>query len=151
MTKTHRPLSLRTGRVRWDDSLLRSSVLSNIRIRKCQQCSCTVSPSCVGQMTVQCSSRYGLFADSSTPPYPPKCCRTRGLSPKTLTQLPHLLLNQICGRKKRRDVSEQGESNAASGNAVITAGPIITRSGMLHFTIRVTVSIPLHLIGCMSF
>ncbi|XP_076130805.1 zona pellucida-like domain-containing protein 1a isoform X2 [Alosa pseudoharengus] len=38
------------------------------------------------------------------------------------------MLMPICGRKKRRDVSEQGESNAASGNAVITAGPIITRS-----------------------
>lgn len=31
--------------------------------------------------------------------------------------------------RKRRDVSESTESHAVSGNAVITAGPIITRSG----------------------
>lgn len=31
--------------------------------------------------------------------------------------------------RKKRDVSESMESHAVSGNAVITAGPIITRSG----------------------
>lgn len=36
---------------------------------------------------------------------------------------------QICGSRKRRDVSEEKETNTASGNAVLTAGPIITRSG----------------------
>ncbi|KAF1379012.1 hypothetical protein PFLUV_G00196660 [Perca fluviatilis] len=35
---------------------------------------------------------------------------------------------EICGSRKKRDVSEGKESNAASGNAVLTAGPIITRS-----------------------
>ncbi|KAI9516418.1 Zona pellucida-like domain-containing protein 1 [Dissostichus eleginoides] len=38
------------------------------------------------------------------------------------------MLMPICGSRKRRDVSEGGESSAASGNAVLTAGPIITRS-----------------------
>uniref|UniRef100_A0A3Q1IQA4 Zona pellucida-like domain-containing protein 1 n=1 Tax=Anabas testudineus TaxID=64144 RepID=A0A3Q1IQA4_ANATE len=38
------------------------------------------------------------------------------------------MLMPICGSRKRRDVSEGKESNAASGNAVLTAGPIITRS-----------------------
>lgn len=37
---------------------------------------------------------------------------------------------QICGRRRRRDEVERLDSQpAASGNAVITAGPIITRSG----------------------
>uniref|UniRef100_A0A3B1IJS2 Zona pellucida-like domain-containing protein 1 n=1 Tax=Astyanax mexicanus TaxID=7994 RepID=A0A3B1IJS2_ASTMX len=38
------------------------------------------------------------------------------------------MLMPICGKRKRRDVTEHSDSNAASGNAVITAGPIITRS-----------------------
>ncbi|KAK5918763.1 hypothetical protein CgunFtcFv8_003498 [Champsocephalus gunnari] len=38
------------------------------------------------------------------------------------------MLMPICGSRKRRDVSEGGGSSAASGNAVLTAGPIITRS-----------------------
>ncbi|KAI3373121.1 hypothetical protein L3Q82_006360 [Scortum barcoo] len=38
------------------------------------------------------------------------------------------MLIPICGSRKKRDVSEGKESNAASGNAVLTAGPIITRS-----------------------
>lgn len=38
---------------------------------------------------------------------------------------------QICGRRRRRDgEGSLGSLPAASGNAVITAGPIITRSGM---------------------
>lgn len=38
---------------------------------------------------------------------------------------------QICGRRRRRDEGESLDSPpVASGNAVITAGPIITRSGM---------------------
>lgn len=37
-------------------------------------------------------------------------------------------LMSICGSRKKRDVSEGKESNIASGNAVLTAGPIITRS-----------------------
>jgi len=38
---------------------------------------------------------------------------------------------QICGRRRRRDGEQSLNSQpAASGNAVITAGPIITRSGM---------------------
>ncbi|XP_070773922.1 zona pellucida-like domain-containing protein 1a [Enoplosus armatus] len=38
------------------------------------------------------------------------------------------MLMPICGSRKKRDVSEGKESNPASGNAVLTAGPIITRS-----------------------
>ncbi|XP_072301687.1 zona pellucida-like domain-containing protein 1a isoform X2 [Eucyclogobius newberryi] len=38
------------------------------------------------------------------------------------------MLMPICGSRKKRDVSEEKESNGASGNAVLTAGPIITRS-----------------------
>ncbi|XP_078122193.1 zona pellucida-like domain-containing protein 1a isoform X2 [Sander vitreus] len=38
------------------------------------------------------------------------------------------MLMPICGSRKKRDVSEGKESNTASGNAVLTAGPIITRS-----------------------
>ncbi|KAF4082010.1 hypothetical protein AMELA_G00146820 [Ameiurus melas] len=38
------------------------------------------------------------------------------------------MLVPICGMRKKRDVSESTESHAVSGNAVITAGPIITRS-----------------------
>ncbi|XP_019135003.1 zona pellucida-like domain-containing protein 1a isoform X1 [Larimichthys crocea] len=38
------------------------------------------------------------------------------------------MLMPICGSRKKRDVSEGKESNGASGNAVLTAGPIITRS-----------------------
>ncbi|KAK7904301.1 hypothetical protein WMY93_016908 [Mugilogobius chulae] len=38
------------------------------------------------------------------------------------------MLMPICGSRKKRDVSEGKESNVASGNAVLTAGPIITRS-----------------------
>ncbi|XP_078142911.1 zona pellucida-like domain-containing protein 1a isoform X1 [Centroberyx gerrardi] len=38
------------------------------------------------------------------------------------------MLMPICGSRKKRDVSEGKESTGASGNAVITAGPIITRS-----------------------
>lgn len=50
-----------------------------------------------------------------------------------LNQDVYVMLNgQICGRRRRR--REETESLAsppvASGNAVISAGPIITRSGM---------------------
>ncbi|KAK2823461.1 hypothetical protein Q7C36_020061 [Tachysurus vachellii] len=38
------------------------------------------------------------------------------------------MLVPICGMRKKRDVPESSESHAVSGNAVITAGPIITRS-----------------------
>ncbi|KAM7398662.1 hypothetical protein PAMA_006526 [Pampus argenteus] len=38
------------------------------------------------------------------------------------------MLMPICGSRRKRDVSEAKDSNAASGNAVLTAGPIITRS-----------------------
>ncbi|XP_020790264.2 zona pellucida-like domain-containing protein 1a [Boleophthalmus pectinirostris] len=38
------------------------------------------------------------------------------------------MLMPICGSRKKRDLSEGKETNAASGNAVLTAGPIITRS-----------------------
>lgn len=42
----------------------------------------------------------------------------------------HLLVfEQICGSRKRRDVSEETGSSGTSGSAVLTAGPIITRSG----------------------
>ncbi|KAJ8275967.1 hypothetical protein COCON_G00077190 [Conger conger] len=38
------------------------------------------------------------------------------------------LLMPICGSRKKRDVSQKTEPSSVSGNAVITAGPIITRS-----------------------
>ncbi|KAL6473088.1 hypothetical protein MHYP_G00192760, partial [Metynnis hypsauchen] len=38
------------------------------------------------------------------------------------------MLMPICGKRKKRDVTESTDSHAASGNAVLTAGPIITRS-----------------------
>ncbi|XP_076874436.1 zona pellucida-like domain-containing protein 1a isoform X2 [Brachyhypopomus gauderio] len=38
------------------------------------------------------------------------------------------LLVPICGKQKRRNVLETADSHATSGNAVMTAGPIITRS-----------------------
>uniref|UniRef100_A0A3Q1BKC1 ZP domain-containing protein n=1 Tax=Amphiprion ocellaris TaxID=80972 RepID=A0A3Q1BKC1_AMPOC len=42
-----------------------------------------------------------------------------------------IMLMPICGRRRRRDGEESlGSPPAASGNAVISAGPIITRSGM---------------------
>ncbi|MEQ2255464.1 Zona pellucida-like domain-containing protein 1, partial [Ilyodon furcidens] len=34
----------------------------------------------------------------------------------------------ICGSRKKRDVSEAKQSSKSSGNAVLTSGPIITRS-----------------------
>ncbi|CAF98578.1 unnamed protein product [Tetraodon nigroviridis] len=38
------------------------------------------------------------------------------------------MLVPICGSRKKRDVSKDKEPNSAAGNAVLTAGPIITRS-----------------------
>ncbi|KAF7701220.1 hypothetical protein HF521_002385 [Silurus meridionalis] len=38
------------------------------------------------------------------------------------------MLVPICGMRKKRDANENTEPHAVSGNAVITAGPIITRS-----------------------
>ncbi|CAB1349029.1 unnamed protein product [Coregonus sp. 'balchen'] len=39
-----------------------------------------------------------------------------------------VLLMPICGRRRRRDIEESLESRPLSGDAIITAGPIITRS-----------------------
>ncbi|XP_046892074.1 zona pellucida-like domain-containing protein 1 [Hypomesus transpacificus] len=38
-----------------------------------------------------------------------------------------MMLMPICGHRRRRDTDESTESRLASGNAIITAGPIITR------------------------
>ncbi|KAG7265708.1 hypothetical protein CRUP_031872 [Coryphaenoides rupestris] len=38
------------------------------------------------------------------------------------------MLMPICGSRRKRDIPDGKETNSASGNAVITAGPIITRS-----------------------
>ncbi|MEQ2303889.1 Zona pellucida-like domain-containing protein 1 [Ameca splendens] len=38
------------------------------------------------------------------------------------------MLMPICGSRKKRDVSEAKQSSKSSGNAVLTSGPIITRS-----------------------
>ncbi|KAG5843863.1 hypothetical protein ANANG_G00155400 [Anguilla anguilla] len=42
------------------------------------------------------------------------------------------LLMPICGSRKKRDVLQKTEPSSVSGNAVITAGPIITRSVQLN-------------------
>ncbi|KAK1800435.1 hypothetical protein P4O66_005666 [Electrophorus voltai] len=39
------------------------------------------------------------------------------------------MLLPICGKRKKRNVPESVDSHVASGNAIMTAGPIITRSG----------------------
>uniref|UniRef100_A0A3Q3GFM7 Zona pellucida-like domain-containing protein 1 n=1 Tax=Kryptolebias marmoratus TaxID=37003 RepID=A0A3Q3GFM7_KRYMA len=41
------------------------------------------------------------------------------------------MLIPICGSRKRREISEGKDSSTSTGNAVLTAGPIITRSGNL--------------------
>uniref|UniRef100_A0A3B3VS02 Zona pellucida-like domain-containing protein 1 n=1 Tax=Poecilia latipinna TaxID=48699 RepID=A0A3B3VS02_9TELE len=42
------------------------------------------------------------------------------------------MLMPICGSKKKRAISEGKQSSKSPGNAVLTAGPIITRSALLN-------------------
>uniref|UniRef100_A0A3P8YV95 ZP domain-containing protein n=1 Tax=Esox lucius TaxID=8010 RepID=A0A3P8YV95_ESOLU len=50
-----------------------------------------------------------------------------------------VLLMPICGRRRRRD-TESLESRPLSGDAIITAGPIITRSGTQYTSSSITAS-----------
>lgn len=61
------------------------------------------------------------------------CCFMRSLLPSDFNQDWYWMFNwQICGRRRRRREETESlvSSPVASGNAVISAGPIITRSGM---------------------
>uniref|UniRef100_A0A8C8LM08 ZP domain-containing protein n=1 Tax=Oncorhynchus tshawytscha TaxID=74940 RepID=A0A8C8LM08_ONCTS len=55
-----------------------------------------------------------------------------------------VLLMPICGHRRRRDVEDSLESRPSSGDAIITAGPIITRIGMQDTSSSITTSTNLY-------